>query len=150
MNSRAARAAALVLLVGVSLWEGAQSRQSVAARASVALAVVGMLAAAVVLGRGRQRRSSGAWVVASARALRDGPAARTAGVLVWAGLAAAVVAWDLYSFVSQAHDLPTLSRLFGTISSHRVGRGALFAAWLALGVLLATAARRGRGRAQDR
>lgn len=147
-------------LAALSGWEATLSRYSTTAHwgvlAVIAAAVLGALAA----GRGRQRRRSGDWAGAAVRALRGraagdtgrGPAAGrsrwsilAAGVAVWIGLAAAAIGWDLYSFLVQSHQLPTLSRLFGDVTDHSWGRGLVFAAWAALGSYLAVGWRRPTG-----
>lgn len=145
-----AAAAAVVLLAGLSAWEGLQWRQSAAAHWSVGAAVAGVVGLAAVAGRGRQREGGVAWARHAARAVagwRRTP--RTAGaVALWVLLISAVVAWDLASFARQAHDLPTLSYFFGRVTRWHWGRSLVFAAWLAAGVAVALAGlvtpRRGR------
>ncbi len=123
-------------------WESVQGRYSTASHASV-LAVIGvMLVLASMAGRARQRVRSRTWLLAAARAprrlLRDAPrSAAAAGTLVWVVLILATIAWDATSFAEQRHSLPTLSRLFGSLTAHDWGRALVFAAWLALGLYLA-------------
>ena len=133
------------VLVGLSAFEGTLERDSAWAHASVAGAVVLALVAAVVFGRGHQRRVARSWVSgAVAGWRRAGPAYRS-GVVLWAVLLAAAVGWDLASFAAQSHDLPTLSRIIGAVSRHPAGRGVLFGLWLAAGTYLALG-RRAKGR----
>jgi hypothetical protein len=102
----------------------------------VLAAVVG----AVVVGRGRQRRTTGAWLVQDARAIRawrSRPAALVLSVAVWVALVGATVGWDLTSFMAQSHSLPTLSYVIGRVTRYPAGRGAAFVLWLGLGVYIA-------------
>jgi hypothetical protein len=129
-----------------SWWEGGLGQDSPAAHAGVLVAVGLVLAAAVVLGAGRQATTAGAWVrgpLHVRRHLADTPAA-TAAVVVWIVLVLAVIGWDLNSFAHQSHDLPTLSSIIGHVTSSRGGRAATVAAWLALGTALALGWRRSR------
>src|SRR5437764_5367264 len=56
------------------------------------------------------------------------------GVLVWRGLLAAFLIWELISYRSSPReDFPTFSSVTDTIMSTHPGRFALFAIWLAIG-----------------
>jgi hypothetical protein len=128
-----------VPLAALSAWEGTLWRQSAAAHWSVGLSIAAVVVLAVVLGRGRQAEGSGAWLSGAARAVagwRRTPSLTT-GVAVWAVLIAAVVGWDLTSFVHQSHELPTLSYQFGRVTRWHWGRALVFAAWLAAGLGIA-------------
>jgi hypothetical protein len=62
-----------------------------------------------------------------------GPESRR-GVLVWRGLLAAFLIWELISYRSSPReDYPTFSSITDTIMSTHPGRFALFAIWLAIG-----------------
>jgi hypothetical protein len=128
-------------VLAAAAWEGGLDRDSIAAHASVVVAVLIVAATAVVCGRGRQRQRSRAWLRSTVEGWRGATTAYRAGVVVWVLLLGAVVGWDLTSFAAQAHDLPTLSRLVGVVSGHRGGRSALFALWLSAGVALALGGR---------
>ncbi len=130
--------------VALALWQGTLTRQSPAAHWCVGLAIAVIAVLALVAGRGRQRRRSGEWVTGSFEAAtrageRPGYAA---GVVVWVVLLAAVIGWDLNSFVHQSHNLPTLSYYVGRVTRFVWGRALVFAAWLAVGAWLALARRR--------
>ena len=98
---------------------------------------------AVVAGRGRQRSPSVTWLVGAARSIGAGRRRPlfAAGVAAWTLLILAVIGWDLNSFVHQAHDLPTLSYLFGRVTRWTWGRALVFAAWLSAGAGLVVACR---------
>ncbi len=119
-----------------------------ASHASILAVVAVVLTLALVSGRGRQRERSRTWARDAARALRGVTSAARdrnaafAGALVWVLLVVAAVAWDAVSFAAQRHSLPTLSRLFGDVTDHDWGRAIVFAAWLVLGLYLATGSRR--------
>ena len=56
------------------------------------------------------------------------------GVLVWRGLLAAFLVWELISYRSSPRaDYPTFSSITDTIMSTHPGRFAMFAVWLAVG-----------------
>jgi hypothetical protein len=132
------------LILALSAWQAQLSRDSSDARWSVALLIVAGFGAALVLGRGRQNQATRRWVAQNAhlvRTWRTRPRSAVISVLVWAVLIGGVVAWDLVSFVVQSHDLPTLSYFIGHVTRHAVGRGLLFAAWLAVGAYLVSARR---------
>jgi hypothetical protein len=62
-----------------------------------------------------------------------GPESRR-GVLVWRGLLAAFLIWELITYRSSPReDYPTFSSITYTIMSTHPGRFALFAIWLAMG-----------------
>lgn len=62
-----------------------------------------------------------------------GPESRR-GVLVWRGLLAAFLIWELITYRSSPReDYPTFSSITDTIMSTHPGRFALFAIWLAIG-----------------
>ena len=107
------------------------------------------LVMAVVLGRGRQRRSSGAWIAQSAHWVqhrRTQPTSFRVAVIVWTALVVAVVGWDLANFIVQSHSLPTLSYFIGRVVAYRAGRGVLFAVWLVIGAYLVSG---GRAKARE-
>lgn len=156
---------ALVCGLGLAAWEGVLRQDDAEAHWSVLAVIAAVLVTAAVAGRGRQRRRSIAWArrggsavlhPISAAGLRargrpgEGsfpgpgrrPASLVAGTVAWTVLIAATIGWDLYSFAAQAHGLPTLSRLFGDVTVHPVGRAVVFAGWLALGAYLAAGGRR--------
>ncbi len=54
-------------------------------------------------------------------------------MLVWCGVIAGVIGWDLFSFAVQSPSFPTLSTLVGHLTRHPIGRGILFALWLVVG-----------------
>ncbi|HLY81782.1 MAG TPA: hypothetical protein VKQ71_02295 [Acidimicrobiales bacterium] len=59
---------------------------------------------------------------------------RRGGAGVWIGIFSLLVAWELIAyFSSPRYDHPTLSSITDTAMSHRPGRAAAFALWLALG-----------------
>ena len=103
------------------------------------LTIAGVVLAALLAGRRRQRSTSGAWLVDAGRAAagwREHPG-YAAGVVVWAILLLAVVGWDLNSFAHQAHDLPTLSYYMGRVTHFHWGRALVYAIWLVAGVGIA-------------
>jgi hypothetical protein len=122
------------------------SRDSAGAHRSVITVIAVALVAALALGWGRQRLTSRRWAARSARAIRhpgtwSGPEITAA--VVWAVLLAAVVGWDAVSFAYQAHELPTLSYFIGHVTRYPIGRGLLFAVWLAVGGYLVAGWRAG-------
>jgi hypothetical protein len=126
--------------VWLCVWEAGISRDSEGAHRSVALLVLAGLLTAVVLGRGRQHLTSRQWIARNARGIRrwrtrSSPA--IAAAVIWAVLIAAVVGWDIVSFIYQAHALPTLSFFIGHVTRYRIGRGLVFALWLGTGGYLA-------------
>jgi hypothetical protein len=137
---------ALLTITAISLcvWQAGLTRDAPGARWSVALLAVVALVMAIILGRGRQRRSSGAWIGQSANWIqhwRTQPRSVRVAVIVWTSLVVAVVGWDLVNFIVQSHALPTLSYFIGRVSRYRVGRGVLFAVWLAIGAYLVAGGR---------
>ena len=132
------------LVLALSAWQAELSRDSSGAHWSVALLIVIGFGAALVLGRGRQSRTTRRWVAQNVhlvRTWRTRPRSAVVSALVWAVLIGGVVAWDLMSFVVQSHDLPTLSYFIGHVTRYAVGRGLLFAAWLGVGAYLVSARR---------
>lgn len=126
--------------IALSAWQGDLSRDSAGAHWSVALLALGALGAAVILGWGRQHQTSREWFARSAGSIwrwRSRPRATVAAVAAWAVLFAAVIGWDLFSFIRQSHSWPTLSYFIGHVTRYPVGRGALFAVWLVTGAYLA-------------
>jgi hypothetical protein len=135
--------------ISLCVWQAGLTRDSPGARWSVALLVVIALVMAIVLGRGRQRRSSGRWIAQSAHWIQDWrtqPRSLRVAVIVWTVLVVAVVGWDLVNFIVQSHALPTLSYFIGRVSRYRVGRGVLFAVWLVIGAYLVAG---GRAKARE-
>jgi hypothetical protein len=133
-----------VAAISLCVWQAGLTRDAPGARWSVALLVVVALVTAIVLGRGRQRRSSGAWIAQSAHWIghwRTQPRPLRIAVIVWTVLMVAVVGWDLLNFIVQSHALPTLSYFIGRVSRSRVGRGVLFAVWLVVGASLVAGGR---------
>ena len=136
-----------VLVAGalaLSTWQAHLSRQSPAARWSVAIVVVVTFGVALALGRGRQSDSTRRWVarnVLFVRTWRTQSRPAVVSALVWTALIVGVVVWDLVSFVFQSHALPTLSYFIGHVTRYPLGRGLLFAAWLGIGAYLACACR---------
>ena len=130
--------------LALSTWQAHLSRQSAAARWSVAIIVVVTFGVALVLGRGRQSYSTRRWAarnVLFVRTWRIQSPPVVISALVWTALIVAVVVWDLVSFVFQSHALPTLSYFIGHVTRYPLGRGLLFAAWLGIGTYLACARR---------
>ncbi len=126
MTYRRGVRAALVALgpgLGLAAWEGTVGRDG-------AVSEAGVLAAIVVAGAVGARSHRGEPLLPPRRSV-------TAGVLVWVVLAVATAGWDLYAFLRQRHDLPTLSRLCGDVTGHQWGRALFFALWLGLGAVLA-------------
>jgi hypothetical protein len=133
-----------VAAISLCVWQAGLTRDSPGARWSVALLVGVALVMAIVLGRGRQRRTSGAWIAQSAlwvQHWRTQPRSLRIAVIVWTVLVVAVVGWDLVNFIVQSHALPTLSYFIGRVSRYRAGRGLLFAVWLVIGACLVAGGR---------
>jgi hypothetical protein len=138
-----------VAAIALCVWQAGRTRDSPGARWSVALLVGVALVMAIVLGRGRQRRSSSAWIAQSADWIqhwRTQPRSLRIAVIVWTALVVAVVGWDLVNFIVQSHTLPTLSYFIGRVSRYQVGRGVLFALWLVIGAYLVAG---GRAKARE-
>ena len=138
-----------VAAICLCVWQAGLTRDSRGARWSVALLVVVALVMAVVLGRGRQRRSNGAWLAQSAQWVQHWhtrPRSLRVAVVVWTALVVAVVGWDLANFIVQSHALPTLSYFIGRVSRYQGGRGVLFALWLVIGAYLVAG---GRAKARE-
>lgn len=139
-------------LAALSGWEATLSRYSTPAHWGVLAVIAAAVLGALVAGRRRQRMHTLDWVGVLGRALggpaswrQPWPAPLVAGAIIWTALAAAAIGWDLYSFLVQAHQLPTLSRLFGDVTDRAWGRGLVFAAWAALGCYLAVGWRQPAG-----
>lgn len=134
--------AAVVVAVALSAgalagFAGAEPRDSAPVRLSVVVLAAAALGLALASGRQRQRLSSAEWLSGARLALLgEGPGRY--GVLAWASLVVAGVAWDLVSFLERRADFPTLSRLIGYVTALGWSRGLLFALWLACGAWLAT------------
>jgi hypothetical protein len=148
--TRGAGYAFLVVGAGaLSVWQAGQSRHARTTHWAVALIVVAAVLTAAFIGRNRQRTRSGAWatdVVRGVRSWRQQPRATVISVVAWTTLVAAVVSWDLASFIAQSHTLPTLSYFIGHVTRYRVGRGVCFAVWLGVGAYLVAGWRRRNGR----
>lgn len=127
--------AAAALGAALAVLAGTEPRDAAPTRWFVDAVIVVALAAVVVLGRGRQRRSIGAFLVASARAARGWRRRPLAalGVGIWVGFVAAFAAVDAARFAGDRHGLPTLSRVIGDVSAHAWGRSLLALAWVAWG-----------------
>jgi hypothetical protein len=147
---RPACAALLVIAtLGLSTWQAQLSRQSLPAQWMVASFAVAAVGAAVVLGRPRQQGTARRWAGRNwefIRSWRSQSPAGVASVVVWTVLVAGIVGWDLASFASQSHSLPTLSFFIGHITRTRIGRGLLFALWLGVGAGLVAGRRVGSPR----
>jgi hypothetical protein len=131
-------------ILALSSWQAGLSRQSPGAHWSVALLALTTIGAAIVLGRGRQRTTSGQWTAQNTLSVttwRSRARADVVSTIVWTLLTVGVVGWDLLSFLFQARNLPTLSYFIGHVTRYPVGRGILFALWLGIGVYLASARR---------
>jgi hypothetical protein len=138
---------AVVGLVALSWWQGSQRAQTALAQASVAGSIAAIVLSAVILGAGRQRQRSRAWLTQNVRTVSHRQTwiwPDTASVIVWILLLAAVLGWDLASFLRQSPELPTLSYLTGRMTRFHVGRSGLYLAWLLAGLWLALAQRRRR------
>lgn len=138
-----------VAALGLCAWEGTIVQSSSTAHWSVLAVIAVALLATALAGRSRQRETSAEWLRHGATTLRGDVTgagrrspAMVAGTAVWVVLVAAAIGWDLNSFVHQAHDLPTMSRLVGDVTRHEWGRAIMFAAWLALGAYLVAGGRR--------
>jgi hypothetical protein len=77
-------------------------------------------------------------VLAARQPARRAPGTRPRGILLWATLAAAVIAWELVAYVQSPRDAhPTISSMIDALETHRPLRGLLFVGWIALGRELA-------------
>jgi hypothetical protein len=135
--------------IALSAWQGGVSRDSLGAHRCVALLGIAAVVVMIVLGWGRQRQGTRTWAVTTARLIlkwRSRPKASVVSILVWSVLIVGVVGWDLLSFAVQSPSFPTLSTLVGQVSRYPVGRGLLFAAWLAVGTCVVVGYRAGSRR----
>ncbi len=140
-----AMSAAAIGLATLAWWEGAQHARTAAAQASVAASIAAVVLSGLVLGAHRQKQGSAAWLsdagrVVSSREAWRWPAA--AAALLWVLLLGAVLGWDLFSFLRQSQEFPTLSYLTGRVTRFRLGRSGLYLVWLVVGVWLVLAHRR--------
>jgi hypothetical protein len=139
-----ARALLAAGIVALSTWQANLARDSPGAHWSVALLVLAGIGAAIVLGRGRQDRTTRLWAAQNLhfiRAWRTQPRPMVASAICWIVLIGGVVGWDLASFLIQSHGFPTLSYFIGHMTRHPLGRGLLFALWLGVGAYLVSARR---------
>lgn len=141
--------ATAIVALALAAWEGTIGQGSATAHVSVLAVIALAIVTATLAGRGRQQATSADWVRRGAGAMWGDvtgtsrrPRTRVFGTLAWIVLVAATIGWDLTSFVHQAHDLPTLSRVVGDVTRHEWGRALVFAAWLALGAYLSVGGRR--------
>ena len=138
---------AVIGLAALTWWEGAQRAQTTSAQVSVATSIAAISLGGLILGAGRQRQRSRAWLAGNVRTVSDRESwtwPGTASVIVWILLLAAILGWDLASFLRRSPELPTLSYLTGRVTRFHVGRSGLYLAWLAAGLWLALAHRRRR------
>jgi hypothetical protein len=138
--------AAVAAAAAFAWWEGGLHQSQVSAHVGVLALIALGFSAALVAGRRRQAIGSAAWVegpLSVRRHWAENPAG-TLGAVVWVVLVLAAIGWDLNSFVHQSHNLPTLSSIFGHLTSTRGGRASMVALWLALGTALATGWRTAR------
>jgi len=141
-RSSAATAFLSVGAIALSTWEGGLTRDSQGAHAGVELVGLAAVVAMVVLGWGRQRESTRTWAGATIHHVRPGRSkASVISLLVWGLLIGGVIGWDLLSFIVQSPSFPTLSSLVGHVSHHPIGRGVLFAVWLAMGAYVTVGGR---------
>lgn len=146
-TARWATGAAVGGMAVVAAWQATLNRRSPDAHWSVAAIIVALAVTTWAAGTGRQHDRSRAWAGGTCRAIagwRRRPLSEVAGVAAWVVLGAVAIGWDLDSFAHQSHDLPTLSHFIGLATGTPVGRGLLFAAWVALGGYLALGWRRAR------
>jgi hypothetical protein len=134
--SRALPAAAWPAVLAWAWW--ATSLRPFTWPARVAIAAPAL----VVLGDAFRRRGGrlrlGVWLAALHQALTSPPPWRPAGLLaggvVWAGLVAAVAAWELVAlFGSPRTSHPTLSSISGPVLAVHPARFLAFLLWLTLG-----------------
>jgi hypothetical protein len=147
-KARAARGALVVgMALACGLIVGLSPRDAAPARIAVLVAIACGFISAVLAGRGRQRRSAGAWVASAAGSVtrwRSQRLGMVVTVAAWVVVLGAIAAWDFVSFLMQRHDLPTLSRLIGYVSLFGWGRGLLAGAWFIWGAWCAFGDRRPR------
>jgi hypothetical protein len=106
----------------------------------VAAIVVAVFLVALILGKGRQSQTTRSWWGDTTNWFRTWTThskSQKIAIVTWCVLIAAIVAWDVISFIFQAHALPTLSYFIGHVTRDRIGRGLTFAVWLSLGAYLA-------------
>ena len=139
--------AVAVAVMALVDWEGTLRYETDASRASIGASIGATVVIALLLGGGRQQHPSGQWLRGVAARMRSPAVAASylAGIGIWIVLVAAIVTWDLFSFLGQRSDLPTLSNLLGRLSGRHLGRSLLYLLWLGTGAYLA-AGRRAKGR----
>jgi hypothetical protein len=77
-------------------------------------------------------------VLATRRPKPEGTVSGVREIALWAGLTAAVIAWELVAYLqSPRDDHPTISSMLDALEAHRPLRAALFIGWIALGRELA-------------
>jgi len=138
---------AVIGLAALTWWEGSQRVQTSPAQVSVAVPIAVIVLGGLILGAGRQRQASRAWLAQDVRTVSHGESWTwpfAAGVIIWILLLGAVFGWDVYSFLRQSPALPTLSYLIGRITRFHLGRSGLYLVWLAVGLWLALAQRQRR------
>lgn len=136
-------------LAALVWWEGTLHYGTADARFSISAVIAVVVAATVVFGVRRQHLPSRTWLATAAHTVMRRPYRSrlyAAGIVVWVLLLTTVAAWDLFSFLSQSHDLPTLSYLIGRVTRYVPGRSAVFLTWLAVGSYLAFGWRRPKER----
>jgi len=137
-----ARALLAAGIVALSTWQANLARDSSAAHWSVALLVLAGVVAAIVIGRGRQDRTTRRWAGQNLHFIltwRTQPRPLVVSAICWTVLIGGVVGWDLASFLIQSHAFPTLSYFIGHVTRDPLGRGLLFALWLGVGAYLVSA-----------
>jgi hypothetical protein len=110
-------------------------RDGLAAEAVIVASVCTAAGAAGILGEGRQRQTSAAWLHTSLGRVPGAarPVRWRIGAAVWAVVIIAVAASDVVAFVGHRNGDPTLSRLIGHLSVAPAGRGLLLVCWLSWG-----------------
>jgi FtsH-binding integral membrane protein len=73
-------------------------------------------------------------VLAARRPEPEGTASAGRGIVLWAVLTAAVIAWELVVYLQSPRDAhPTISSMLDALEGHRPLRAVLFIGWIALG-----------------